>query len=501
MDVADDEASRDARLALLLQTEVQNLCRQVDVYVTQESATTIEGDIHLMCIQEAIQHLRNLTELHPPQEHDRMMRDLVSRRTQVELREAELTAPSTTSSRTWFRGNRGAWTLEINQDLLVELTELRFKDADICQFLNCSRATLKRRRQELGINKRIQTQLTHEDLCMLVRDIRRRGTGLEGERAIIGALRSLRVHVSRERLRPAVRDTDPLQHYLFRRQPILRRQYNVPFVNSLWHIDGHHKLIRWRIVIHGAIDGKSRVVTFLKASSNNLADTVGALFLQAADQYGWPSRVRGDHGGHGRGSFIQGSSVHNQRIERLWVDLQRWTTSKYKTLFEQMEAEEYFNPESAVDLWTLHFVFLPQLNQALQHFQRMWNNHPLRTPGLRNRSPNQIFTQGMLEAEKTGWSILHNDDRLQNFADYGVDPEASSIERERRSDDPHVTIPALVNEVPKVLLDKTVQSELRNRLDSIWPPPADMGIDVFKQALMLVKTLLQSPLLHSIPVQ
>ena len=25
--------------------------------------------------------------------------------------------------------------------------------------------------------------------------------------------------------------------------------------NSLWHIDGYHKLIRWRIVIHGVIDG------------------------------------------------------------------------------------------------------------------------------------------------------------------------------------------------------------------------------------------------------
>ena len=39
--------------------------------------------------------------------------------------------------------------------------------------------------------------------------------------------------------------------------------------NSLWHIDGHHSLIRWRIVIHGGIDGYSRLIVFLHASTNN----------------------------------------------------------------------------------------------------------------------------------------------------------------------------------------------------------------------------------------
>ncbi|KIO23856.1 hypothetical protein M407DRAFT_44189, partial [Tulasnella calospora MUT 4182] len=44
------------------------------------------------------------------------------------------------------------------------------------------------------------------------------------------------------------------------KQAILRWTYSVPFPNSLWHIDGHHKLIRWKIVTHGGIDGKSRLV-------------------------------------------------------------------------------------------------------------------------------------------------------------------------------------------------------------------------------------------------
>jgi hypothetical protein len=39
-----------------------------------------------------------------------------------------------------------------------------------------------------------------------------------------------------------------------------RKRYQVPRPNYLWHIDGHHKLIAWGIVIHGVADGYSRKV-------------------------------------------------------------------------------------------------------------------------------------------------------------------------------------------------------------------------------------------------
>ena len=53
---------------------------------------------------------------------------------------------------------------------------------------------------------------------------------------------------------------------------------------------------RWKIVIHWGIDGYSRVVTFLRASDNNRADTVTAAFEAATAEYGWLSRVRADGG-------------------------------------------------------------------------------------------------------------------------------------------------------------------------------------------------------------
>ena len=96
----------------------------------------------------------------------------------------------------------------------------------------------------------------------------------------------------------------------------------------MWHIDGHHSLVKWRVVIHGGIDGYSRLIVFLHASTNNCAATVFQLFFKATQVFGVPSRVRSDKGGEnvdvcyfmimhrgaGRGSHIAGSSTHNQRI-------------------------------------------------------------------------------------------------------------------------------------------------------------------------------------------
>ena len=73
-------------------------------------------------------------------------------------------------------------------------------------------------------------------------------------------------------------------------------------------------------MIHGFIDGYSRLITGLHASDNNLGDTVLDLFLTAAHTYGVPSPIRGDHGvenillvawmelyqGGQRGSYIWG---------------------------------------------------------------------------------------------------------------------------------------------------------------------------------------------------
>ncbi|KAK0542144.1 hypothetical protein OC846_006830 [Tilletia horrida] len=339
----------------------------------------------------------------------------------------------------------------------------------------------------------------------MILDVRRMGTGEAGERCLTGALTALGVSVSRAKLRAAVRELDPFPLPPRWRSQLQRRTYYVPFVNSLWHLDGHHKLIRWRFVVHGCIDGKTRTVTFLKAHSDNKETSVTACFKDAIAKWGAPSRVRGDYGGEnlgvkdlmerlrgvGRGSFIQGSSTHNQRIERLWVDLQRLTTDKYRRVFEHLESQRMLDITNPIHMWALHFVYLPQLNEALAFFTNLWNNHPIRTPGLKNKSPLKLRTEGILEARSRGIEIMDNfsndsclDDGLRSFAQYGVDFVGQT--RERRDDDPHVHIEAIDHLLPECLLNASLQSEWRAQLPPSWPPSDDFGILAYGRLLELI---------------
>ncbi len=160
-------------------------------------------------------------------------------------------------------------------------------------------------------------------------------------------------------------------------------------------------MIRWRIVTHGAIDGYSRLITYLCASTNNEAKTVYELFLLAVQKHQLPSRVRSDQGtenvlvaqhmiekrGAERHSMITGSSVHNQHIERLWRDMHKSITILSYKLFYFLEHHSLLDHLNERHLWALQYVFVPRINRCLQQFVNSWNNHPIRTAKLANFCP------------------------------------------------------------------------------------------------------------------
>ena len=163
---------------------------------------------------------------------------------------------------------------------------------------------------------------------------------------------------------------------------------------------------RWKFVVHGGIDGYSRLIVYLQCSGNNRAGTVMQAFSEAVQLYGVPSRVRADRGtenvqvsdymiamhGCGRRSFIAGRSVHNQRIERLWRDVFSACLLTYHCIFNHMEELNILCVDNQIHLFSLHYVYTPRINESLQQFESAWNNHPLSS--MSNVSPNQLWLTG-----------------------------------------------------------------------------------------------------------
>jgi hypothetical protein len=125
------------------------------------------------------------------------------------------------------------------------------------------------------------------------------------------------------------------------------------------------------------------------------------MFLDAILAYGIPSRVRGDRGGENRdvailmillrgsdrGSYLWGSSTHNSRIERLWVEIGTQFARQWRAFFLRLETYHYLDRSNPHHLWLLHFLFLEQINQDCEQFRQNWNSHPLSGNGG-NQCPN-----------------------------------------------------------------------------------------------------------------
>ena len=163
-----------------------------------------------------------------------------------------------------------------------------------------------------------------------------------------------------------------------RRHRLRHRIYRCQGPNQVWHLDAYDKLKPFGICVSGCVDGYSRKIVWLKASSTSSdPKVIAGYFVEAVRSLkGCPFTVRGDMGtenGHvaqmqsfffrkdrENRHFQYGRSTANQRIERWWGILRLENAQYWMDIFHTLKDDGYFSGD-ALDKGLIQFCFMKMI--------------------------------------------------------------------------------------------------------------------------------------------
>ena len=144
-----------------------------------------------------------------------------------------------------FSGVPGRPRYKIKETILRFLFDKRFTVKDVATLLGVSKRTVERRMNEFGLQiSNCYSDINNLDLES-VRNLTKEFPNI-GYKRMSGILFARGLRIQQERIRAVMRRVDP-QGTLFRAlclRAVHRRRFHVPSQQSLWHVDGNHKLIR-----------------------------------------------------------------------------------------------------------------------------------------------------------------------------------------------------------------------------------------------------------------
>ncbi|XP_045202384.2 uncharacterized protein LOC123555860 [Mercenaria mercenaria] len=311
-----------------------------------------------------------------------------------------------------YTHRKGRPSFNIPKETLCYYIDNKFTIKQMSGILSVSERTIANKMYEHGLSiRQSYTQIDDEELDA---EVKKKVSLFPtvGYRTIKAHLLADGVRITDKRIQKSMRRVDPLgvtiRNLFLRTYRVRRRSYNVPAPLSLWHVDTNHKLIRWRFVFHGGIDGYSRMPMYIVVASDNKADTALQAFLKGVAEYGVPQRVRTDKGKenvkiaeymltvHGiqSQSHITGRSVHNQRIERFWREMWQGCTCTFYNLFWSLEGQGILDVDNEMHILALHLVYLPRIQRCLDKFCAAVARRPLRTEN--QRTPMQMWISGQV---------------------------------------------------------------------------------------------------------
>ena len=128
------------------------------------------------------------------------------------------------------------------------------------------RNTLNNYMRQYKITRHPFSTIPNESLDALIKQYKQEHPNV-GIRYIRGHLFKEGIRVQRRRIIASLSRVDNVAKVIRHSTTIKRREYTSSRPNALWHMDGHHKLGPWGIVIHGFVDGYDRTVGLLQIRS------------------------------------------------------------------------------------------------------------------------------------------------------------------------------------------------------------------------------------------
>ena len=269
---------------------------------------------------------------------------------------------------------------------------------EILQFLpryhhtTIGKSTLLRRLKENGLSRRTNLNITN-----VIQETRDRIVSIvdgsessSGYRSIWYSLQLAGFCVPRNLVQRILKDTGPEGTESRRRNRLRRRIYRNPGPNYAWHIDRHDKLQPFGFAIHGAIDGYSRKILWLRdLRSNNSSSIIGNIYLDCVKEFqGCPTKLITDsRTGNVLTAALQTyfrqdvnahhyvPSTRNRRIESSWSFFTKSKGRWWKHFFLDLESNGRLGMTFLIDRECLWFSFASILQSELDVMKDHWNSH------------------------------------------------------------------------------------------------------------------------------
>ncbi|CAD6933376.1 unnamed protein product [Tilletia controversa] len=139
--------------------------RPTELMLNQPVPDPLLVPLHLATIQEGFDLIAPFSTLLPEDTYAQAARQLLRLRSQLESLERNIPGQA---RQVWSLSSKGQWVLNIDSGVLAELCELRVSDTRIAALFGCSASTIKRRRQEAGLQKQ-RSEMTLDELCAVSR--------------------------------------------------------------------------------------------------------------------------------------------------------------------------------------------------------------------------------------------------------------------------------------------------------------------------------------------